>query len=332
MKAIVIRKFGDVSVLQEEEVQKPELSSDKVLVKIKASSVNPIDIKIRKLGLAIAPPLPAILHGDFSGVVESVGKKVKNFREGDEVFGRTGGVKGNEGGALSEYMIVEPTSIALKPKNLSFEESACLPCVALTSWIAIQERIKLQQNDKILIHGALGGVGHIAVQLAKFQKAQVFSTVSTDEKFKIAQDFHKIKNIINYKRVSISEYTKNFTKKQGFDYVFDTVGGENLDKSFEAVKKNGTVLSINTRSTHDLSPMHNKALTLTVIFTMLHLLEQEEKKKVSPILQEIKTLVEEEKLKVLLHEKIYSFSEIQQAHKCLEDGDAIGKIALKAWE
>ena len=325
MKAIVIKKFGDSSVLEEGRVEKPTILDNEVLIKIQASSLNPLDIKIRSLGLNVAPDLPAVLHGDFAGIIEEVGKDVLGFKKGDEVFGRYGGFRGHKGGALAEYISVPQDFFAKKPKNLSFEEAACLPCVCITAWMAIKEKIHLKQKDEILIHGGTGGVGHIGIQLANLEGAKVFTTVSNEKKAKLVKDLG-VHKIINYKETSTLDYVANLTSNQGFEYIFDTVGGNNLINCFQAAKNNGTIVSINTRSTHDLSLMHNKALNLKVVFSMMTF-----KEKISKILEHISDLFEEGKLKVLVHEKIYTFDEIKEAHQCLEDGHHIGKIALKGW-
>lgn len=163
MKGQLIKKFGDPSVFKLSEIAKPLLKTGHVLIKVCATSVNQIDCKIRSgIVSAIAPDFPAILHGDVAGIVEEVADDVKNFKTGEEIYGCAGGLKGS-GGALAEFMLVDAKLIAKKPKSLSMLKSAALPLVSITAWEALFTKAKLKNQNKILIHGGVGGVGHVAV-------------------------------------------------------------------------------------------------------------------------------------------------------------------------
>ena len=178
MKAQVIRSFGDTSVFQLEEIPVPTVLPGHVLIEVKATSVNPIDTKVRSGAVpAVSPSFPAILHGDVAGIVREVGEGVTEFRPGDEVYGCAGGFKGT-GGALAQFMLADARLLAPKPKNLSMEEAAAIPLVTITAWEALFDRANLQAGDEILIHGAAGGVGHVAIQLAKWKGAKVYTTAS----------------------------------------------------------------------------------------------------------------------------------------------------------
>ncbi|OIK15349.1 quinone oxidoreductase [Bacillus sp. MUM 116] len=327
MKAQVIKKFGNPSVFEIAEVPKPEAILGHVVIQVKATSVNPIDTKIRGgVVPAVAPEFPAVLHGDVAGVVVEVGKGVTEFKIGDEVFGCAGGFKGT-GGALAEYMLADAQLLAPKPKNLTMAQAAALPLVTITAWEALFNRANVQNRQTVLIHAATGGVGHVAIQLAKLAGAKVFTTASSEEKLSIGKRLGADVSI-NYRKQTVDEYVKEHTDGKGFDVVFDTVGGENLDRSFQAAATYGTVLSIAARSTHDLSPLHAKALSLHITFMLLKVMNKEQRHEYGKILREVKTLIEEGKLHPLIDERVFNFDEVNEAHTLLESNEAIGKIVL----
>jgi NADPH:quinone reductase len=328
VKAQIIQSFGDPSVFERKEIPKPEVQPGQVLIQVKATSVNPIDTKVRGGAVpALSPELPAVLHGDVAGIVTEVGTGVTNFKPGDEVFGCAGGFKGTSG-ALAEFMLADAQLLAHKPKNLSMEEAAALPLVSITAWESLFTRGQLKAGQKILIHAATGGVGHVAIQLAKWAGAQVFATGSSKEKLDIATQLGADVGI-NYREESVQDYLQKYTDGKGFDIVFDTVGGENLDRSFEAAAINGTVLSIATRSTHDLSILHAKGLSLHVTFMLLKILDKDQRKLHGEILSKIAETVEEGKLRPLIDPTTFTFDEVSKAHQYMESQKAIGKIVLK---
>ncbi|MGG0848368.1 zinc-dependent alcohol dehydrogenase family protein [Peribacillus simplex] len=328
MKSQIIQSFGKPSVFQYKEISKPELKPGHVLIQVKATSVNPIDTKVRAGAVpAVAPEFPAVLHGDVAGLVSAVGEGVTEFNIGDEVFGCAGGFKGT-GGALAEFMLADVDLLAHKPKNLTMEEAAALPLVAITAWEALFNRARLTPGQDILIHAATGGVGHIAIQLAKWRGATVYTTASSQEKLEIGTRLGADVTI-NYREESVHDYVQKYTDGKGFDVVFDTVGGENLDRSFEAAAVHGTIIAIAARSTHDLSPVHSKGLSLHVTFMLLKILNKDLHKHYGEILKKVARVVEEGKLRPLLDSNIFTFDEVSKAHEYMESGNAIGKIVLK---
>jgi len=328
MKAQVIRQFGDSSVFSLAEIPSPEVIPGHVIVEIKATSVNPIDTKVRSGAVAnVAPEFPAVLHGDMAGIVTQVGEDVTEFKVGDEVYGCAGGFKGTPGGALSQYMLADTRLLARKPNNLTMEEAAAIPLVAITAWEALFDRLKIKSGDEILIHGAAGGVGHVAIQLAKWGGAKVFTTASNSAKLEIARKLGA-DVAINYRETSVEEYVNQYTDGAGFPFVFDTVGGENLDRSFQAAAIHGSIASIAARSTHDLTLLHSKGLTFHVVFMLLHMLDESRCARNGEILKQITAIIEEGKLRPLLDEKVFTFDEISEAHQCLENNKAVGKIVL----
>ncbi|NYF23674.1 zinc-dependent alcohol dehydrogenase family protein [Sporosarcina sp. JAI121] len=329
MKSQVIETFGEPSVFQYKEISKPELKPGYVLVQVKATSVNPIDTKVRAGAVpTVAPEFPAVLHGDVAGLVSAVGEGVTEFKIGDEVIGCAGGFRGTDGGALAEFMLADVDLLAHKPKNLTMEEAAALPLVAITAWEALFNRAKLIPGQNILIHASSGGVGHIAIQLAKWGGATVYTTASSQEKLEIGTRLGADVTI-NYREESVHDYVQKYTDGKGFDIVFDTVGGENLDRSFEAAAVHGTVIAIATRSTHDLSPVHLKGLSLHVTFMLLKIVNKDMHKHYGEILKKIARVVEEGKLRPLVDSNIFTFDEVSKAHEYMESGKAIGKIVLK---
>ncbi|MEH7525580.1 zinc-dependent alcohol dehydrogenase family protein [Bacillus sp. JJ1503] len=329
MKSQVIQSFGKPSIFQFKEISEPELKPGHVLIQVKATSVNPIDTKVRAGAVpAVAPEFPAVLHGDVAGIVSAVGEGVTEFNIGDEVFGCAGGFRGTHGGALAEFMLADADLLTHKPKNLTMEEAAALPLVSITAWEALFNRARLIPGQDILIHGATGGVGHIAIQLAKWGGATVYTTASSQEKLEIGTRLGA-DVAINYREETVQDYVQKYTKGKGFDIVFDTVGGENLDRSFEAAAVHGTVAAIATRSTHDLSPVHSKGLSLHVTFMLLKILNKDMHKHYGEILKKVASLVEEGKMRPLLDSNTFTFDEVSKAHEYMESGKAVGKIVLK---
>ncbi len=327
MKAQIIHSFGDSSVFTMVDIPIPETKPGHVLIKVHATSVNPIDCKVRSGAVkAIAPEFPAILHGDVAGVVESVGKGVTQFKEGDEVYGCAGGFRGL-GGALAEFMLVDEKLIAHKPKSLSMCEAAALPLVSITAWIALFDKAKLTNDKNVLIHGGVGGVGHIAVQLAKFCGAKVYVTVRKKEDFPIAKSLGA-DEVINVQKEDVEEYKLRLTKGHGFDIIFDTVGGANLDKSFAAAALNGTIVTTAARSNHDLTPMHSKGLSLHCVFMLLPILTDHHRENYGKILEKIAQIVDDGELKPLIDPNKFTLEEVAKAHELLESGLAKGKIVL----
>jgi len=326
VKAQIIRRFGGPEVFEEADVPRPRTVPGHVLIRVEATSVNPVDCKVRRNGPPFAPDLPAILHGDVAGVVEEVGDGVKSFEPGDEVYACAGGVKGT-GGALAEFMLADADLVAKKPRSLPMVEAAALPLVSITAWEGLVDRAKVGPGQNVLVHGGAGGVGHVGVQLAKLAEAKVFATGSSEGKLRIAKGLGA-DEAINYRKRSVEEYVAEHTDGKGFDVVFDTVGGENLERSFEAARPNGTVVSTSTRQKHDLSAMHGKGLTLHVVFMLVPMIHGTGKARHGQILSEVAGLVDAGKLRPLIDERRFRFSEVAEAHRLSESGRAVGKVVL----
>ena len=328
MKVQAIEQFGEPSVFKTMDLPQLDAIPGHVLIRVAASSVNPVDFKIRRgVAAKIAPAFPAILHGDVAGTIEEVGEGVSAFKPGDQVYACAGGVKGL-GGALAEFMLANAALVALKPKALTMVEAAALPLVAITAWDGLIDRAKVRAGQSVLVHAATGGVGHIGIQLAKWSGAKVFATGSTDEKLAIARELGA-DVAINYRTQTVEEYVGQYTDGKGFDVVFDTVGGDNLAKSFQAAALNGTVVSTSTSSTYDLSPLHAKGLSLHVVFMLIPMLYGIGRAHHGEILSDLAKLVDAGKVRPLIDPKSFSFSDVAEAHRYLESGQALGKVTLK---
>jgi NADPH:quinone reductase len=308
------------------ELPRPTLERNQVLVRISASGVNPLDTKIRADKAPHAKqPLPAVLGLDMAGTVEEVAADVTAFRPADEVYGMVGGVGGLQG-TLAELIAVDADLLAHKPKNLSMRQAAALPLSTITAWEGLVDRAKVSADHRVLIHAGAGGVGHIAVQLARAFGAEVFATVSP-EKSAIVEDFGAYP--IDYRSVSVEEYVAAHTQGQGFDIVYDTVGGATLDASFGAVKRyTGHVLSCLGWGSHSLAPLSFRGATYSGVFTLLPLISGEGRAHQGNILAQATALAEAGKLRPLLNEQRFSIDQIGAAHALVESG-ALGKVVVE---
>ncbi|MGB8001320.1 MAG: zinc-dependent alcohol dehydrogenase family protein [Anaerobacillus sp.] len=327
MKAMVIREFGSPNNFSMDDIPSRDLKAGEIRINVKATSVNPVDMKIRS-GQAegFAPEFPAVLHGDVAGIVEET-YEGSSFAVGDEVYACAGGVKGLSG-ALCESMIVDQKLVAKKPDTLSMKDAAALPLVSITAWEALVDRMNVQAGQTVLIHGATGGVGHIAIQLAKALGAIVYTTASTSEKMKIGKELGA-DYAINYKETSVEDYVTQYTDGKGFDAVFDTVGGDNMEKSFQAVRNGGQVACIVGNGEHDITPLYVKSATYHGVLMLVPMLTDEGREHHGEILSRVARMTDHSILKPLLDEEQFLFSTIGKAHARLESGKTIGKVVAE---
>ncbi|MBN1124534.1 MAG: zinc-dependent alcohol dehydrogenase family protein [Sedimentisphaerales bacterium] len=326
MRAMVINEYGTPEVFREADIPVPELRPGHVLIKVAASSVNPIDGKIRRGEVPINPPFPAVLGMDVAGVIEQVADNMEQFKVGDEVYGCAGGLTEYQG-ALAEYMLADAHLLAPKPKSLSFTEAAVLPLVGITAWEALVDHAQIQPGWKVLIHGGTGGVGHMAVQIAKAKGAKVYVTCGSREKADFAHGLGA-DGVIHYKTESVRDYVKKYTDGEGFDAVFDTVGGEVLSQAIEATRYNGHVLVINGRVTIDLKPVYSRGLSLHTTFMLIPLMFNIDRQRHGSILRRLARWVDEGRIRPLIDSRRFSITEIAEAHKLLESHSAVGKISV----
>ena len=342
MYAAVIENYGDESTFKiDESVILPEPKQNQVLVKVKASSVNPIDLMKREgYGSAIFEKqrrqnFPWILGSDFSGNVVSAGNKVKRFKEGDEVWGCTSNASA---GTYAEYVVINQDEVNFKPKNLTFEESASLPYVFLTTWSAIIRWAGLRPKDliekKVFIQGGAGGVGTTAIQLFRYWGSNISSTCS-EGNIELLKSLG-VNEIIDYRRNSFQEALKDY------DLVYDLLGDSVLDNSIEecckVLKKDASSHYITL--THPfINTMDSKGLFLGIPHALL--LRQKLKAAYKPInvhwsiyrpslsgLQELTYLAEENIIKPVI-DSTYSLSEIAKAHEKVATGHSSGKVVIR---
>lgn len=325
MRALVLESAHGDFVLKQ--VARPVAGPGQVLVRIHASGVNPLDSKIRTGSAPHArQPLPAVLGMDLAGVVEAIGTEVERIRVGDEVYGLTGGVGGHQG-SLAEYAAVDAELLARKPASLSMREAAALPLIAITAWEGLIDRAKTDAGKTVLVHGGVGGVGHIAVQLARAVGARVFATVRP-EQMDTAARFGATP--IDYTSVTVEQYVDRHTGGEGFDVIYDTVGGGTLDASFNAVRPYvGHVVSCLGWGTHKLAPLSFRAATYSGVFTLIPLLTDKGRAHHGHILDEVAKLVERSKLVPLMDPRRFDWSSALQAHQEVERGHARGKIVVE---
>jgi NADPH:quinone reductase-like Zn-dependent oxidoreductase len=323
MRAYIVEQAGGAFIAVD--MPRPAPAVGQVLVRVRASGVNPLDTKIRAGKAEHAKqPLPAILGMDMAGVVEEIGPGVTAFRPGDAVYGMVGGVGGHPG-TLSEMVVANADLVAAKPRALSMREAAALPLITITAWEGIVDRAQVRAGQKVLVHAGAGGVGHIAVQLAKAFGAEVFATVST-EKQQIVEGFGAIP--IDYRALTTEQYVAMHTGGEGFDVVYDTVGGATIDASFIAVKRyTGRVVSCLGWSTHSLAPLSFRGASYSGVFTLLPLLTGVGQAHHGAILREAAALADSGKLRPLLHPQHFSANEIAAAHELVESG-ALGKVVV----
>ncbi len=309
MKAIRLNEYVAVNELKIEEVPTPEPNDNEVLIKVYAAGINPVDWKIIE-GHArerIPVKFPLIPGWDLAGVVEKVGKSVKNFNEGDEVFCKP---ELNMQGAYAEFIVVPESIVSIKPTNISFTDAASIPLAGLTAWQALFQYGHLKEGEKILIHAASGGVGSLAVQFAKTKGAYVIGTCSTD-------------NVSFVKRLGADEvidYTKeNFEDElEDLDMVFDTLGGEDQQKSISVLKSGGRIISI--VSDEFEAEAKEKNIRLERFMASSN----------SEQLDEIAELIQQNSV-VPVVSAVYSLEEASQALRLSKDGHVQGKLVLRVY-
>lgn len=326
MYAQIMNKFGSSDVFEIAKIDKPIPKTGEVLIRVKGSSVNHIDIEIRSGAMPkLAPEFPAVLHGDVSGIIEELGPDVEEFDIGDSVFGYCGGVKGL-GGALAEYMAVDSKLISKIPKGIDYLEAALYPLVALTAWEAIIEKGNVKENDKVLIQGDIEGIGHMAIQLAKWKGAKVFAIVNKEEM--IVANLFGADVVIDNNVMTSKEYTEIYTENKGFDIVFDAIGGAHLEKIFETVKINGKIITTLALGNYNLSQIYRKSATLSPVFMETPLLEGINRQEQGNKMKQIAELIELGKLKVFKDKKQFGIRDINKAHEYMESRENNGKISI----
>lgn len=330
MKAILMTATGGPDVLKLADIPLPELpSADHIRVRLRAAGINPLDTKLRKTAAYHPDKLPCVLGCDGAGVVESVGANVHRFTPGDEVYFFNGGL-GLDQGNYAEYTVVHQDYVAFKPRHATMEEAAALPLVFITAWEALLDRTCLAEGQTVLIHAAAGGVGHIAVQLAKQAGATVLGTVGSPEKAawvtRLGAD-----RVFAYKDVDFAQAVLDWTHGKGADVVFDTVGGDTFCRSFACTKVYGRIVTLLqnecTPELIKLARLRNLALVSELMLTPSILGMHDERVHQRRILEEGARLIEADKLAIQVSH-VLPLEEAAKAHAMIEEGHTTGKIVL----
>lgn len=326
MRAMAINAFGGTEVFEEIDAPTPAPQAGEVVIAVRASSVNPVDYKIRDGRAArLCPSLPAILHADCAGTVSAVGAGVDTLKEGDEVYAFATGI-GGKPGALAEFMAADARMVAPKPAALTWEEAAALPLVTVTAWFCFFDRDDLQPGRTILVQGGTGGVGHVAVQLAAWRGAEVYATCGSAVKCRIAEGLGAAR-AFDYTAEGPEAMRAVTAGGEGFDYVFNTPGAPAIDASVEAARDFGTILDI--LGHFPTRPgFQGKWLAFKSVFAGRPMVSGDRVEAVGDILRKAAELVDDGALRPLVDERRFGFSEVGAAHDYAEHGKPTGKVAL----
>ncbi len=305
-------------------VARPAPVAGQVLVRIVASGVNPLDTKIQAGAAEHARhPLPAILGMDLAGTVVVLGPGVTRFKVGDEVFGMTGGIGGHQG-SLAEYAAVDAELLARKPAHLSMREASVLPLVFITAWEGMVDRMAVQPGQAVLVLGGAGGVGRMAIQIARAYGAEVFATGSASDRPAVEQ----LGACFIDRSEPVASFVARLTGGRGFDLAYDMVGGAVLDDAFAAVRRFGHVASALGWGTHALAPLSFRAGTYSGVFTLLPLLTGEGRPHHGEILTEATRLAEAGQLAPSLDPRRFTLETVGEAYRAITEGTAKGKLAI----
>lgn len=305
-----MKQYGSKDVLElNQNVTKPVSGKGQVLIEVYAASINPIDWKIRAGYLKEHLPLtmPATLGGDVAGVVAGVGESASGLNVGDRVYGYASLVSGGSG-SFAEFVAAMISTVAPAPQKVNFVEAAALPLVGASAVQAIEQHIKLQLGQKILIHGGAGGIGSVAIQVAKSIGAYV-ATTATAEDSAYVQELGA-NEVIDYKKEAFEKKLTNF------DAVFDTVGGDTTDKSFKVLKKGGMLVSMLGQPNPALSQQYG----VTAIGQMTHA--------TTDVLKRLAQLVDNGALKIHV-DKVFPLDKAKEAFQLLEEGHPRGKVVVE---
>jgi len=330
VKAVLMTAAGGPDVLKMDQVPDPTIQGKtEILVRLRAAGVNPIDTKLRQRGTFYPDRMPAILGCDGAGVVEAVGSAVRKFQPGDEVYFCNGGIGGHPGN-YAEWAIVDEAFAARKPKSLSFVEAAAAPLVLITAWEALYDRAQLQAGQRALIHAGVGGVGHVAVQLAKLQGAAVSTTVSTPEKADFVRQLGA-DHVIFYRDSDFVQEALAWTHGQGVDVAFDTVGRDILGRSFAATQVYGNVVTIlepDPSTNWKVARTRNQRISFELMLTPMLQGLVEEQTAQTKILEQCARLIDQGQLKIHVS-KTFPLANAAEAHRVLEAGGVTGKLVLE---
>jgi len=325
---------GTPDVLQLQEVDKPEVvEAGQILVRLLAAGVNPIDTKLRARGLYFPEGMPAILGCDGAGIVEAVGDGVTRFQPGDQVYYCYGGLGQKSGehsiGNYAEYNLVDEDFAALKPAGFGFDQAAGAPLVLITAWEALFDRAGIQTGQKVFIHAGAGGVGHVAIQLAKLAGCEVATSISSEEKAAFVKELGA-DLAINYKTEDVAGALLKWTDGEGVDVAFDTVGGAAFNQLVPAMAHYGdlvTILQVPEDTDWKNLRLKNVRVSQELMLSPMVYGLKEAAQHQGDILEQCTQLVDENRLTIYVSE-LLPLAEAAKAHAIIEAGGTAGKIVL----
>jgi NADPH2:quinone reductase len=322
MRAAVLEAYGAPFRLAT--IARPVAGAGEVLVRVAASGVNPLDLKIREGAAAHARHTPpAILGLDLAGKVVAAGPGVTRFRTGDDVFGMTGGVGGHQG-SLAQYAAVNADLLALKPANFSMREASVLPLVFTTAWEGLVDRMAVAAGQTVLVLGGAGGVGQMVIQIARARGATVCASGSASSKAAI----EGLGASFIDRSEPVEAFVARLTSGRGFDLVYDCVGSSSLDGAFAAVRRFGHVVSALGWGTHALAQLSFRAASYSGVFTLLPLLTGEGRKHHGEILSEAARMAEAGQLSPSLDSRRFTLDRLDEAYRLIAEGRARGKLSI----
>lgn len=324
MQAMVAKEYGSADVFEMREVEDPRPGPLDVLIEVHATALNPVDTKIRQGYIAAATP-PMVLGYDVSGVVVAVGEKVERFAEGDEVYASPALVRQ---GANAELVAVDSRTIAYKPGNVSHGEAAAIPLTTITAWEALHQHARLHTGETILIHAGAGGVGHVAIQLAKLHGSRVITTASRSESI----DFCRMLGadaVINYEKENVVEHVMELTEGKGCPVVFDTVGGDVFMQSMDCLAVHGRLVTIvQPKEDASITKLFRKDASIHLEFMGAPTMHGTRPSSQGGILKTVSELVEADRLKPHIH-KTYKLADLAEAHRQQETRHTTGKLVVE---
>lgn len=327
MTALILENFGDDKFTRTE-LPIPQPQNGEILVRNYASGVNPIDYKIRLGESTYAmPELPAVLGADVAGVVVGVGNGVTQFSLGDEVYGMIGGVRGLQG-SLAEYVAIDAELLAHKPYNLSMREAAALPLAFLTAWKGLVDNANIQSKQSVLVQGGAGGVGSIVVQLARAFGAKVWATGCPDD-LGLISELGAIP--LDYTEISSDDIIAASPFGQGFDIIYDTVGGLVLDTSIKLIRNYGHVVSCAAAGNHNLTTFSLRAAILSGVNVLLPMISGVGRNHYGKLLNVATSMVEEGKLRPIVDPRLFRLDQAIDAQHAVQDGSATVKVVVNIY-